>query len=244
MTIRVVSAADLVGELGELNSNPVTRTGWPLISSRLMTAADFIGLADPNLATVEDWARAGRIPYFAQVLVETRDVKGVPTVYYNPLRGFGWAVAVAIDVDGYAIVNLQWKPGVNRWGIEFPPGGIGKVTTTDISDDELIARTQEGLGNETGYGGGKWTILPPCVVESGKFRGATADGNGLKAHLLLATDLEPVTDPAHADNELIYPRRVRARDLLGLALSGKLDETSAVNAVFHVSHRLGWVTEN
>jgi hypothetical protein len=244
MTIRAVNVGDLVDELDTLNSDPATRDGWPVISSRLMTAADFIGLEDPSLATVEDWAKAGKIPYFAQVLVEIRDVNGVPTPYYNPLRGFGWAVALAVDTDGYAIVNLQWKPGMRRWGIEFPPGGIGKVTTTDIPDDVLIDLTQQQLGNETGYGGGKWTIMPSCVVESGKFRGATPESNGLKAHLLLATDLEPTTDTAHADNELIYPRRVRARDLLGLALGGRLDETSAVNAVFHASHTLGWVTSN
>ena len=221
MTIARTTASDLVAELARLNAG--AGQGWPVVSRT-------------THATV---------PFFGDVLCEERqtapdDDPDLTDTYYNIVRRFGWAVTVGITTDGQALLLAQWKPGMNEVGLELAPGGIGKVEG-ELPDDEILRRTQDALTRETGYGRGRWSKTGVIRIESGKYRGVTADSHGLFAHLFLATGLVPVREARHANNEKIHVRLIPAEELLDLVLGGHFTEESAVAAIFHAAVQLGWL---
>jgi len=61
-------------------------------------------------------------------------------------------LVVALDPDGTAILTRQYKHAAHRVLLEFPGGVI------DPGEDALTGAQRE-LKEETGYGGGTWTLL-------------------------------------------------------------------------------------
>lgn len=168
------------------------------------------------------------IPFFGEIIKETRNINGKPHDYWNVIRHFGWSVTFGITHDSEEVLTLiQWKPGVNRGSWELPPGGIGKIAE-DSSQEIILQRTKDVYLRETGYGGGNWSYLGHILIETGKYRGASSDSNGLRAHMWLAENLVNQSTIAHADNELIKVFPVPVRDFRKVLESGLFVEESAV----------------
>lgn len=190
--------------------------GWPVISTK-------------EVAT---------IPYFGKVIKQIRDIDGEKMDYYNILRHFGWSVTFGVTADNQVLTLIQWKPGVDKGTWELPPGGIGKIDE-EASLDLIQERTKEFYQKETGYGKGKWKYLGYVMIESGKFRGATKDSHGLKAHLWLATGLEKISGTAHRPEEKIVLFPIPLEKFRKVVESDLFNETSSVCCAHRALIELG-----
>lgn len=191
-------------------------TGWPVISSE---------------ETIT-------IPYFGKVLKQVRSVGQKQVEYYNLLRHFGWSVVFGLTKENNVLTIIQWKPGVNKGVWELPPGGIGKVAE-DAPLNLILERTKEFFQKETGYGKGDWQYLDWIGIETGKYRGATAESHGFRAHLWLATDLEKVSDLDHAPEEKIKILPVPVNELPKITRRNLISEESAVCCIYRAFIKLG-----
>lgn len=178
------------------------------------------------------------VPFFGKVLKQVRDVNGKQEEYYNILRHFGWSVAFGVTMLKEVPTLIQWKPGVNKGSWELPPGGIGKIAE-EASLETILERTKEVYQRETGYGGGIWTYLGHIMIETGKYRGATADSHGLEAHLWLAESLKKVGEFKHAPEEKIRLLQVRLNDFRDVLDCGLFVEESAVACAYKALLKLG-----
>ncbi|MCK4781626.1 hypothetical protein KAS79_01730 [Candidatus Parcubacteria bacterium] len=178
------------------------------------------------------------IPYFGKVIKQIRNVNGEMMDYYNILRHFGWSVTFGVTADNQVLTLIQWKPGVNQASWELPPGGIGKIDE-EAELDLIQEKTKEFYQKETGYGNGKWKYLGYVIIETGKYRGATVNSHGLKAHLWLATELEKISDTTHAAEEKITMLPVPLNEFMKVLDSGMFVETSAVCCAYKALLKLG-----
>ena len=190
----------------ELAARPEFK-GWPLVGS---------------------YEPKEKIPFFGQVLHYRLNTGNGVEDYYSLLRHFGWSVVFGITADGNVLTKAQWKPGINgiEWG--FAPGGIGRVKS-DISQEELLAKTQEYYLRETGYSGGSWKYLGYILIETGKYRGASPEDHGFRAHLYMATGLVQNAEARKPNpNELMENLPVPLNEFDDVIDSGLWVEESAV----------------
>ena len=192
-------------------------TGWPTISR------------EPYIS----------IPFFGEIIKETRNINGEPHDYWNVIRHFGWSVTFGITTGSEEVLTLiQGKPGVNRGSWELPPGGIGKIAE-DASLETILQKTKDVYLRETGYGGNSWSYLGHIMIETGKYRGASSDSNGLRAHMWLAENLVNQSTTSHADNELIKVFPLPIRDFRKVLESGLFVEESAVACAYKALLKTG-----
>lgn len=177
------------------------------------------------------------IPFFGRVLHERRQTPAGVLDYYAILRHFGWSVVFGVTTSGEVPTLIQWKHGHNRAGWELPPGGIGKIEE-DAPLEAIEARTRATYLAETGYGGGTWTPLGHDIVETGKYRGATPDSHGLRAHYFLAEGLERLRDPNPRPEEQLVQLMVPLAEWPAVLESGLFTEISAVSCAYRALLRL------
>ena len=190
-------------------------SGWPVISSEII----------------------GTIPYFGKILKQVRDVNQEQVEYYNILRHFGWSVVFGVTKENNVLTIIQWKPGANKGTWELPPGGIGKITE-EASFDLIFEGTKKSFQKETGYGKGNWRYLNWIRIETGKYRGATPESHGFKAHLWLATDLEKISEFDHAPEEKIKLLPVPLNEFPEIMERNLISEESAVCCIYKALIRL------
>ncbi len=182
-----------------------------------------------------------KIPFFGQELRYKLETGNGTEEYVSLLRHFGWVVVFGVNTEGMVVTLCQWKPGVNCASWELPPGGIGRVKT-DLSSDELLRKTQEAYTRETGYAGGTWNYLGHVMIESGKYRGATVDDHGLKAHMYLATGLEKGAEARNPNpNEIMETILVPLDEFREIVLSPNrlFKEASALPCALLALSKLG-----
>lgn len=195
----------------------------------------------------EGWPIIGRktfakIPFYGEVVEETRLVKGVEKPYFPIVRQSGWAVVFGVSFDERDVLTLiQWKPGVNRGSWELPPGGIGSFME-DAPIKTILERTKEIYRKETGYGDGEWIHLDHIAIETGMYRGATVDSHGFRAHLFLADGLRRISGTEHQQNEMIELFPVPLQEFRQVLESGLFVEESAVVCAYKALVKLGFLT--
>lgn len=192
----------------------------------------------PLVGTAEE---GDKIPFFGKTLNYQLATGNGTEDYTSILRHFGWSVAFGVTAGPNPMVPtlIQWKPGVNQASWELPPGGIGKLAS-DATILEIIRLTKAAYLTETGLGGGTFNHLGRVLIETGKYRGASADDHGLAAHLLLATDLEPVQDARNPNpNEIMETIMVPLTEFPAVLESGFFVETSAVACAYKALLALG-----
>lgn len=192
--------------------------GWPLVGSCML---------------------GPKIPFFGETLnFKLKTGNGVED-YTCILRQFGWVVTFGLNEEDNVITLVQWKPGVNRASWEFPPGGIGKVSS-DITEDERVDITQEIYLRETGFGGGKWKKLGQIMMDSAKYRGVKPNDHGFFAHLYLATGLKYQSEAKRPNpNEIMQTLMVPIEEFKDVILSGHFAEASALACAFLALNELG-----
>ncbi len=199
-------------------------TGWPLVPGSL--------------------AEGEKIPYFGSTLNYKLETPNGTEDYTSIIRSFGWSVAFAVTKDKQVVTLVQWKPGVNQATWELSPGGIGKLDS-GATREEIQQKTEDTLLRETGYGNGRWQYLGNVCIESGKFRGASAEDHGLYAHLFLAEDLEQLQDKRNPNpNEIITLLPVPLSAFRAVLESGLFNETSSVACAYKALEKLGILSWN
>ncbi|OGY79735.1 MAG: hypothetical protein A3B74_01675 [Candidatus Kerfeldbacteria bacterium RIFCSPHIGHO2_02_FULL_42_14] len=144
----------------------------------------------------------------------------------------------------HVVTLCQWKPGMNQASWELPPGGIGKIDskTTEVEKVEIMERTKQAYLKETGLGDGNFQYLGHIMIEIGKYRGATPDDHGLRAHLFLATELQRVQDARKPNpNEIMETLMVPLDEFQQVLSSGLFVEESAVACAYKALIELGFL---
>ncbi len=183
------------------------------------------------------------IPWFGSSINYQLQVGETIEDYTSIIRSFGWVVVFGVTKDGFVPTLCQWKPGVNQASWELPPGGIGKLSA-DASMEDILTKTQASYMKETGYGEGHWSYLGFTMIETGKYRGASPDDHGLKAHMYVASGLQKIAEARNPSaNEIMETIMVPLDEFREVLESGKFTETSAVacayKALIHMRH-LDW----
>ena len=177
---------------------------------------------------VEPPKEMAKIPFFGSVIGYKLETGNGVEEYCSIIRSFGWVVVFGVTTSNEVITLVQWKPGVNKASWELPPGGIGKLPS-ETSPDEIMRLTQESYLKETGYGGGTWSHLNQVMIETGKYRGASADDHGLPAYLMMATGLEKIQGSRNPNkNEIIETLLVPLEEFDAVIDSGLFIEASAL----------------
>ena len=182
-----------------------------------------------------------KIPFFGQPIHYVLETTTGLEDYYSILRHFGWSVVFGITEDDNILTLVQWKPGVNEASWELPPGGIGKINQ-NASLEEILDKTKEFYLKETGYTSDEfnWTYLGHTMIETGKFRGADEYGNGLPAHMFMATGLKKIQDARQpAPNEIMETLEIPLEDFQDVIESGLFKETSALSCALLALIQLG-----
>lgn len=188
---------------------------------------------------VGEYRLGDKIPFFGQVLeYQLKTGRGVED-YFSLIRSFGWVVVFGLTGNHQVVTLVQWKPGVNQASWELPPGGIGR-TDPGMSEDVILAKTQEVYLRETGFGGGEWDYLGRVVIETGKYRGAGPDDHGLAAHMFLATGLSQMVDQRNpAPNEIMETLMIPLEEFWEVIDSGLFVEASALSCALLALRKLG-----
>ena len=196
-----------------------------------------------------------KIPFFGQTVdYKLKTGNGIED-YTSILRHFGGAVVFGITVtdrgltydrdhpdDNWVkegITLCQWKPGVNQASWELSPGGIGKISS-NATLEEITQKTKEVYLKETGYTSDRWNYLGHIMIETGKYRGASPDDHGLKAHLFMATHLQKIGFARKpAPNEIMETLMVPLDEFKSVLDSGLFAEESAVACAYKALIKLG-----
>lgn len=114
--------------------------------------------------------------------LELPDGRIVPEYYV--LEYPDWVNVIAVTEDGCAVLERQYRHGIGCTAWEIP---CGVLEQTDVSP---LAGAQRELLEETGYGGGQWTLLD-------KLSGNPASTNNW-THCFLARGVRRIGEP-HLD---------------------------------------------
>jgi ADP-ribose pyrophosphatase len=167
------------------------------------------------------WVREGE-----RTLISTRvlDLKGIR--YRHPVRGTekefvvihapDWVNVVAVTPDRRIVLVRQFRFGLDALSLEVPGGVI------EQGEDPAAAAVRE-LSEETGYGGGKVTLLGSVSPNP-----AIQDN---RCHIVLVDGAVPTAPMDWDDDEEIQVSTAPAAEVLGWARSGRIVHSLSVAAL-------------
>jgi len=128
-----------------------------------------------------------------------------------------WAIVVAIDEDDRLLLVDQYRHG---WGItsrELPTGAI------DPDDANPVAAGQRELLEETGYGGGEWTLVATLAPNPAN--------QSNRCYALLASGVSKLAEPKDEPMERLRLSAVPVPQALAIARSGGIVQAMHVAAL-------------
>lgn len=108
---------------------------------------------DPQTWDVLDSSYIERKEWFTVRLDRVRLPNGHEIAEYWVSEYRPWVNVVAVTPDDQLVLIRQYRHGLGTVHFEIPAG------TTDPGERDLLAATQRELTEETGYGGGRWSLL-------------------------------------------------------------------------------------
>lgn len=130
---------------------------------------------------------------------------------YFVLEYPNWVNTIAITKEGKMVLVKQYRYALDASHYELCAG------VCDASDDSPLASAQRELMEETGYGGGQWTLILTTSANP-----ATSNN---WVYSFLATDVEQVAQPNPEDTELLEVHLLEVSDVLE-----KMNDGSIVQA--------------
>jgi ADP-ribose pyrophosphatase len=134
------------------------------------------------------------------------------------LEGSDWVNVVALTKDGRVVLVRQYRLGSACESLEIPGG------CCDASDETALHSAQRELLEETGYGGGTWTLLGSVHPNPAVQSNACAT--------FLAEDVEPLAEPSPDAGEDLVVELLPVAELPELVRSGRIRH-ALVLAAFH-----------
>ncbi|HVF11829.1 MAG TPA: NUDIX hydrolase [Actinomycetota bacterium] len=134
---------------------------------------------------------------------------------YPVIESPAWVTVVAVTGDDEIVLIRQYRHALGQVGLELP-GGF-------VDDEEPIAAGQRELSEETGYGGGEWTLLQtvapnPAILNNWN-------------HWVLGEGVEKVDEASPDDSEdLVLDLRPRSQ-IMNLISSGEIHHALHVGAL-------------
>lgn len=182
---------------------------------------------DPRPWDVVHSSYVSRKDWFTVRLDHVRLPSGVEIPEYWVSEYRPWVNVVAVTEADQLVLIRQYRHGLGAVHFELPAG------TTDAGEDDLEAAARRELVEETGYGGGHWSLL--CTLSANPAlqnnlthtflaEGVTVQdrpnpesSEDLRIHLIPRADLAPLIDAGefiqalHVAPLLQYLRRNEAR---------------------------------
>ncbi len=113
---------------------------------------------DPRPWEIVQSSYIARKEWFTVRLDHVRLPSGVEIPEYWVSEFRPWVNVVAVTTTDELVLIRQYRHGLGAVHFELPAG------TTDAGENDLEAATRRELGEETGYGGGRWSLL--CTLSA------------------------------------------------------------------------------
>lgn len=150
-------------------------------------------------------------------LTVRRDTVRLPTGVVNPefyvLEYPDWVNVIAITRDGQFVMERQYRHGLGDTGYEICAGVMEEGETP-------LQAAQRELAEETGYGGGDWSLFMTISAN-------TSVTNNL-TYCFIAKDVEPIFDRRLDDTEDIDVELLSQDDVYQLLANDKLKQALMV----------------
>jgi 8-oxo-dGTP pyrophosphatase MutT (NUDIX family) len=119
-----------------------------------------------------------------------------------------WVNVVAITTDDKALLVRQYRHGTGTIHFEIPAG------TTDAEDTDVESACRRELLEETGYGGGRWSLLMTLSANPALQNNLT--------YTFLAEDVVPMAAADPGNSEDLRLHAVPVAELEGMIDDGEL----------------------
>jgi ADP-ribose pyrophosphatase len=179
------------------------------------------------------WVREGE-----RTLVSTRVLELKSVRFKHPVRGTekdfvvarapDWVNVVALTPNGNLVLVRQFRFGSNEFSLEIPGGVI------EAGEDPVAAGVRE-LGEETGFGGGKVSLLGsvnpnPAIQDN-------------RCHFVFVDGAVPTIGLDWDDDEEIEVSTVPVAQVLDWARSGKITHSLTVAALMLFEGKVSHLTK-
>jgi 8-oxo-dGTP pyrophosphatase MutT (NUDIX family) len=157
---------------------------------------------DPLPWDVVSSTYVARKPWFTVRLDRVRLPSGteIPEYWISEYRP--WVNVVAVTAADEVVLIRQYRHGLGAVHFELPAG------TTDPGEDDLEAAARRELGEETGYGNGRWSLLTTLSANPALQNNLT--------HTFLAEDAAVIHAPNPESSEDLRTHLVPVAELQGL----------------------------
>ncbi|SEJ18066.1 NUDIX domain-containing protein [Sphingomonas sp. OV641] len=128
-----------------------------------------------------------------------------------------WAIVIAVDEDDRLLLVDQYRHG---WGItsrELPTGAV------DPDDADPIAAGQRELLEETGYGGGEWTLVATLAPNPAN--------QSNRCYALLARGVRQLAKPKDEPTERLRLIALPVKEAMAIARTGGIVQAMHVAAL-------------
>lgn len=195
-----------------------------------MDLTDSLESTSPDSADLPPW-RVVRSTYPLRdrwIKVRADDcvtAEGVEIAPYYVLEYPDWVEVVAIDANDEIVLVEQYRHGLGVVALELPGGAV------DASDAGPIEAAARELREETGFSAKEWEYVGALAANP-----ATHTN---RCHIVLARDVERVSQPADDPTERIRLVRMPIRQAIAMALDGKMIQVIHVAALTLALHKAG-----
>ena len=144
--------------------------------------------------------------------------RGLGDVYKRQLlQMVDWLMVVPVTDDGKLVLVRQYRHGSRTMSLEVP-GGLHDVKTQTPQ-----AGAARELAEETGYGGGEWSLLGVLSPQPAMFAN--------RAHVYFARNVRRIAEPQPDAGEDIEPILIDRASMEAMVTGGEITNAMSIAAL-------------